>query len=121
MFGVFFFTQWIDKRDHQAEVAVIHDTLEFITVENPNPQKYLTVISTIKAVDILVVSKHFYQHEEYWSYIYRDNKLDNLLNIPARTVVRIPLIDSVGQKNSLARAKLLGDKLLQKHFSRIDD
>lgn len=119
--GVFFIITWSSKQQQRENIDINHDKLEFVTVENTDPKKYIAIISPVKAVDILVVSKYFYKYEEYWSYIYRDNKLDNLLNIPAGAIIQIPKIDSIGSKNSLAKAKLLGEELLQKQFSRKDE
>lgn len=102
-------------------VIQIHSDIEFTEVQNPDTTKYITVISPTKPLDILAVSKHFYGHEEYWSYIYKDNKLEDLLNIPKGVVIKIPRIDSIGKKNSLAKAKLLGDNLLNKQFAKTEN
>lgn len=119
-FGILFIILYASNHKKE-EIVINYDKLEFVTVQNPDPKKYITVINPIKAVDILLVAKHFYKHEEYWSYIYRDNILEDLLHIPAGTIVKIPRIDSIGEKNSLAKAKLLGDTLLEEHFSKKDD
>lgn len=113
-----FVTIHLGNRQEQKEIIVSTDSLEFVTVANPDSSKYITAISPIKAVDILLVAKHFYNHEEYWSYIFRDNDLENLLNIPSGTIIKIPRLDSVGQKDSLAKAKLLGDQLLKEHSTK---
>lgn len=91
---------------------VVRDA-EFMTVENPDSTKYKTVVSPLNHVEILTVSRIFYGDEAYWSYILQANpEIDNLLNIPTGAVIKIPKIDSLGTENSLAKAKLLGDKLL---------
>lgn len=112
--SIFYLMIWGVNIEEET-VPITNTEFEFVTVENPDSSKYITVISPSKAVDVLVISKHFYQHEDYWPYICRDNNLDNLLHIQAGTIVKIPFIDSLGEKNSLAQAKLLGEKLLKKH------
>ena len=112
--SIFLLIFWGAETEEKA-MPITNTEFEFVTVENPDSSKYMTVISPLKAVDILVVSKYFYQHEEYWSYIHRDNNLDNLLHISAGAVIKIPFIDSLGEKNSLTQAKLLGDTLLKKY------
>lgn len=114
--SIFLIMIWGVNNENKT-IPTVNTDFEFVTVENPDSDKYMTVISPSKAVDILAISKHFYQHEDYWSYIHRDNNLDNLLHIPAGAVIKIPFIDSIGEKNSLAKAKLLGDKLLKKYSS----
>lgn len=114
--SIFLLMIW-GTNNEEKNTPEINPEFEFITVENPDSAKYLTAISPLKAVDILAISMHFYQHEDYWSYIHRDNNLDNLLHIPAGAIIKIPFIDSIGEKNSLAKAKLLGDKLLKKYSS----
>lgn len=104
----------------EPKQVIIHAAPDpvFTPLENPDTSIYLKVVSSDKHVEILTVAKKFYGNEEYWPYILEANEFSNPLSIEAGAVIKIPKIDSLNTKSSLAKAKLLGEKLLEELSQR---
>ncbi|MDH6356034.1 hypothetical protein M2132_002388 [Dysgonomonas sp. PH5-45] len=112
VFGLY---KYITYEPAQAAPVQTKEGLQLISLENPDSAQFLDVIMSEQRMNIIILADKFYGNSAYWPYVFEINKesIQNPLDIPKNTVLRIPRIDSVlAEKDGLEEVKRLGDSIL---------
>lgn len=108
----------IYSEDHSAPVDSTLNKAQYVTLENNDSIKNLTVIMYNNNVSINTISETFYKSDIFWPYIYLENKavIHNPLNIDADIVLRIPNVSKklldLQDTASVNRVKMIADSIL---------
>ena len=86
-------------------------------LENTDTLNYLNKIEMNDNIDVLRLSEIFFKNDAFWPYIIKSNSdIENPLFITKGSIIRIPRIDpvllDVNNPQSMRRAKLMGDSIL---------
>lgn len=109
-----------------SAITIANENLpDYITLENNDSLKYMTVVMYNNNVNINTVANTFYGNTAFWPYIFIENEKDpgvkaNPLEIPKNTVLRLPHIPGLKNRDgninpqAIEKAKELGDSLLSR-------
>lgn len=111
--GGYYYIQDKERKDIGNQ-HVLAPSVLFHKLENKDTTNFAANIVIEQNINILELSKIFYDKEELWPYILEKNpNISNPLDITKGTIIKVPKVSHLAtDEAALTRAKVLGDSLM---------